>query len=345
MRRKEERAMNNSIEQLDAVVAEATQAVEQKPKSFIRVERFDNFVKNGLMMDEPKELIPHVIVENETTILFGDTGLGKSTLSMQMAIEIAQTGKKVLYVNFELSQKQFSKKYPGIGIPVTLYIANIDYTLMHDVTDQSFILAEIEKLALEYETDVIVIDNLTNLCINSKEGGEAGNIMLRLISLRMTHNWTMLILAHVPKRKPGDPLSLNDLAGSKILSNLADNVIGLNKSKLGKEKRYIIQLKYRSMPIELDYKNVQELSLTMSDGYLHFEYGGYDEERVHLPRSRDEKAELEADIVKELREPNGLSYRDIADKLGTSLGTVQRVAQGHGLSRGGGKTKAAKDKE
>lgn len=101
--------MDEQQELLDAVVAEATQAVEQKPTSFIRVERFDNYVKAGLLMEEPQELIPHVIVEHETTILFGDTGLGKSTLSMQMAIEIAKTGKNVLYVNFELSQQQFSK--------------------------------------------------------------------------------------------------------------------------------------------------------------------------------------------------------------------------------------------
>lgn len=338
----EERKMNKLVEQLDAVVAEATQAAEQKPMSFIRVERFDNFVRVGLMMEEPQELIPHVVVEHETTILFGGTGLGKSTLSMQMAIEMAAAGKKVLYVNFELSQKQFSKKYPEKEIPETLYIANIDYTLMHDVTDQSFILAEIEKLALQCEAKVIIIDNLTNLCINAKEGSEAGNVMLRLISLRMTHEWTMVILAHTPKRKASDPLSLNDLAGSKILSNLADNVIGLNLSKKGKDKRYLIQLKYRSMPIELDYKNVQELTLKMSDGYLHFEYGGYEEERVHLPRSRDEKAELEADIVKELKIPNGLSYRDIADKLGTSLGNIARVAQSHRLSRGADKKKSSK---
>ena len=157
--------------------------------------------------------------------------------------------------------------------------------------------------------------------------------MLQLVSLRMTHNWTMLILAHVPKRRPGDPLTLNDLAGSKILSNLADNVIGLNKSKKHKDMRYLIQLKYRSFSIELDYKNVQELMISTSDDWLHFEYGGYDEERAHLPRSRDEKAELERDIVKELKEPNGLSYRDIADKLGTSLSMVQRTARNNKLSR------------
>ena len=329
---------NNPVAALDDAVAQAVADLDgQKPASFIHVQDFCSYVKDGLLMAEPRELVPHILVEHETTILFGDTGLGKSTFAMQMAIDMADAGEKVLYVNFELSKQQLAKKFPEKEIPATLFIATIDYTQMHDVTDQSLILNDIEQLALQYGTTVVIIDNLTNLCINSKDGSEAGNVMLRLISLRMTHQWTMLILAHVPKRKPGDPLSLNDLAGSKILSNLADNVVGLNMSKLGRDKRYIIQLKYRSMSIELDYKNVQELTLKMSEGYLHFEYGGYDEERVHLPRSRDEKAELERDIIKELKEPNGKSYRQIADELGTSYNTVYRVAKQNNISRKGGK--------
>ncbi len=305
---------------------------DQKP-SFISVSHFNDYLEEGRRMDAPKELIRHIVVEHEVTFLFGDTGLGKSILAMQMACLMARLGKRVLYVNFELSQQQLAQRYPNYQFPDTFYIANIDYTKMHDVTEQSLILDEIQRLALELDIEVVIIDNFTNLCINSKEGSEAGNIMLQLMSLRMTHNWTMVILAHVPKRKPGDPLTLNDLAGSKILSNIADNVIGLNKSKKDKDMRYIIQLKYRSFPIELDYKNVQELQLTTSDNWLHFEYGDYDEERAHLPRSRDEKAELERDIVRELKEPNGLAYRQIADKLGTSLGTVQRTAKSYGLNR------------
>lgn len=329
----------NPLNALDAMVNNAAfiplakQAEAGEPVSFVITERFREYVKAGLGLEMPVELIPHVIVEHETTILFGDTGLGKTTLAFQYAMMMAEMGKTVFYVNFELSQQQLAKKFPDKEIPEKLYIASIDYTRMHDVTDQSQILAEIEVQALRCNCDVLIVDNLTNLCINSKEGAEAGNLMLRLISMRFTHQWTMLILAHVPKRKPADPLSLNDLAGSKILSNLADNVVGLNKSKLGKEKRYIIQLKYRSFPVELDYKNVQELTLTTSDGYLHFEHGEYAEERTHLPRSRDEKAELEHDIVKELKIPNGLSYRAIAEKLCTTLGNVQRVAKSHNLSR------------
>lgn len=323
-------------ELVDKIVSEAKAACGEpkQANSFLVIESMKDFVDKGQKMEKPTELIPHVIVEHETTILFGDTGLGKSTIALQWAIQIAETGKKVLFINFELTPQQLASKFDGKEIPENLYIASIRYDLMHDVTDQSQILGEIECKAIEIGCDIVFIDNLTNLCINSKEGGEAGNIMLQLIGLRMTHNWTMVILAHVPKRKPTDPLTINDLAGSKMISNFADNVIGINKSKLGKEKRYLIQLKYRSLPIELDYKNVQELTMTNSDGYLHFEYGSYDEERKHLPRSRDEAEELERDIAKELREPNGLSYRDIAEKLGTSLGKVQRVAKDCGLCRG-----------
>jgi hypothetical protein len=55
--------------------------------------------------------------------------------------------------------------------------------------------------------------------------------MQQLVAMRMTHNCTMLILAHTPKRKQGDPLTIDDLAGSKLLSNFADNIIGFNKSR------------------------------------------------------------------------------------------------------------------
>ena len=310
-------------------------AQQQGRDSFFNVSTLKEDLEKGRKMDPPKELIPHILVEQETTILFSGPGVGKTVLAIQIAIKLAEQGMRVLYVNFELSKQQLALRYPNKDCPDTLYHASIDYIKMHDVTDQSMILSEIERMALELNIEVIIIDNFTNLCINSKEAAEAGKNMQQLVAMRMTHKCTMLILVHVPKRKPGDPLTIDDLAGSKLLSNIADNVIGFNKSRKDKNMRYLIQLKYRSLPIELDFKNVQELTLTSSDEWLPFEYGGYDEERAHLPRSRDEKAELERDIVKELKQPNGLSYRDIADKLGTSSSKVMRVAKSNGLSRKG----------
>lgn len=341
----------DSKEKLDEFMAQETQqqtesqkqaqtlapgaAQQQGRDSFFNVSTLKEDLEKGRKMKPPKELIPHILVEHETTILFSGPGVGKTVLGTQIAFELAEQGMRALYFNFELSNQQLALRYPNKFFPNTLYHASIDYTKMHDVTGQNLILPEIERLAVERNIELIIIDNFTNLCINSKEAAEAGNIMLKLLAMRMTHNWTMLILAHTPKRKQGDPLTIDDLAGSKLLSNLADNVIGFNKSRKDKNMRYLIQLKYRSLPIELDFKNVQELTLTSSDGWLHFEYGGYDEERAHLPRSRDEKAELERDIIRELKQPNGSSYREIADKLGTSPSKVMRVAKSNNLNRKG----------
>ena len=325
---------------IDEVVKNSAANIEVALRnSFMNVQPMNSFIEEGQQLAEPKELIQNVVVEGETTILFGDTGLGKSTFAIQMGIEMAEQDKRVLYVNFELSKRQLSRRFHGKEISDNLFCVTVDYSKMLDVTDQERVLSEIESHALEHHADVIIIDNLTNLCINSKEGSEAGRVMLRLISLRMVHNWTMVVLAHVPKRNASDPITLNDLAGSKIISNMVDNVVAINRSKKDKDMRYLIQLKSRSSSIVLDSNHVQELTLSESDGYLHFEYGGFSEEFYHLPRSRDEKAELEREIVKELKELNGLSYRDIAEKLGTSLGNVQRVAKGHGLCRNKNKDK------
>ena len=74
---------------LDGAMAQAVADLDGlKPASFIHVQDFCSYVKDGLLMAEPRELVPHILVEHETTILFGDTGLGKSTFAMQMAIDM-----------------------------------------------------------------------------------------------------------------------------------------------------------------------------------------------------------------------------------------------------------------
>lgn len=180
----------DSKQKLDEVVAQSAQlqtdsqkqaqalapggAQQQGRDSFFNVSTFNEDLKKGRKMKPPKELIPHILVEHETTILFSGPGVGKTVLAIQIAIELAEQGKRVLYVNFELSQLQLALRYPNKDSPDTLYHASIDYTKMHDVTDQSMILSEIERMALELNIEVIIIDNFTNLCINSKESAEAG---------------------------------------------------------------------------------------------------------------------------------------------------------------------------
>lgn len=305
----------------------------KETKKLINVCSARDFIKQGLSMEKPNELFEYVLVEKELTILFGDTGLGKTTLAFQIAIDLAEKNHRVIYFNFELSQTQFASKYPDKAIPDNLFVANIDYSQMSDVTEQSQIIESIEQSTLESHADVIIIDNLTNLCLNVKEGSDAATVMLKLLKMRMMHQWTMLVLAHVPKRKTSDPITLNDLAGSKIVSNVADNVVAINRSKVSSATRYLIQLKYRSFPITLNYLNVLTLTIGMFDGWLSFKKGDFCEERKHLPRSRDEKAELERDIIEAVNSNPGKSYRAIANEFEVSLGCVQRVLKANGIRR------------
>lgn len=180
----------DSKEKLDEFMAQETQqqtesqkqaqtlapgaAQQQGRDSFFNVSTLKEDLEKGRKMKPPKELIPHILVEHETTILFSGPGVGKTVLAIQIAIELAEQGMRVLYVNFELSTQQLALRYPNKDSPDTLYHASIDYTKMHDVTDQSMILSEIERMALELNIEVIIIDNFTNLCINSKEAAEAG---------------------------------------------------------------------------------------------------------------------------------------------------------------------------
>ena len=118
----------------------ASGAAQQRDKpSFVNVSPFNECLEEGRKMDPPKELCPHILVEHETTILFSGPGVGKTALATQIAFELAGQGMRALIVNFELSKQQLALRYPNKEFPSTLYHAGIDYTKMHDVTDQSMI--------------------------------------------------------------------------------------------------------------------------------------------------------------------------------------------------------------
>ena len=119
----------DSKEKLDEFMAQETQqqtesqkqaqtlapgAVQQQDKpSFFNVSPFNDYRMEGLRMDPPKELCPHILVEQETTILFSGPGVGKTVLAMQIAFDLAEQGMRVLVVNFELSQQQLALRYPN----------------------------------------------------------------------------------------------------------------------------------------------------------------------------------------------------------------------------------------
>lgn len=267
--------------------------------------------------------------EGEVCCLFADSNVGKSIYAVQVAASIAQTGRKVLYFDFELSDKQFQLRYTDeqgtlYAFPPTLFRVEINKDSLCECNDfEAALICNIEQAAVATGAKVLIIDNLTYLCIASEKGDVAGSLMMRLMNLKRQYGLSMLILAHTPKRPLTNPITQNDLAGSKKLYNFFDSAFAIGRSAKDSNLRYVKQLKVRFGNYTYDADNVIVCSIEKENAYLHFRTIGFATEREHLKEPTDsDKADLVAN-VKQLS-TEGKTQREIAALLNLSPASVNR---------------------
>ena len=215
----------------------------------------------------PKRLCGNLWFEGEVCILFADTNVGKSICAVQVANNVSRGENRdvfaseasqqvVLYLDFELSDKQFQSRYSVDWKQDYLWDSkfyrvriNPQFTDFEDFEKQLFI--EIEEAIVKYNATILIVDNITYLRMQSTETGkEALPLMKHLTQMKNQFKLSLLVLAHTPKRiNPSMPLTINDLAGSKQLANFADSVFCIGKSMQGSNLRYIKQLKARSCAV------------------------------------------------------------------------------------------------
>ena len=90
---------------------------------------------------------------------------GKSILAVQIADRIARTDN-VLYLDFELSEKQFQLRYTDeYGKPYTfperLYRVSLDSDALLDADFEGTIIGSIEQMAQQTRCRIFIVDNLT----------------------------------------------------------------------------------------------------------------------------------------------------------------------------------------
>ena len=232
-------------------------------------ERMD-FAKKLVM---PKMIMGELLYEQTVTMLFAETGVGKSMLAFQIANAITKgesvlglknesSSQPILFIDFENGEKVFEKRYSEQTIiegeeiwhnhfdwdKKAYFIdpkASNEYTVpTKNATEWWF--KYIKKMAKKAGAKIIFIDNLFSLI---QEGGiestkEVKPLLKQLLDMKKTEGWTVIVIHHTPKRSSGS-LSRNDLAGSSNLSNLVDAVIGIGKSYYNEDEssRYIKQIK------------------------------------------------------------------------------------------------------
>jgi hypothetical protein len=318
------------------------------------VESGNRWMDLGEREPKAKMLLGECWHQGELCILFADTNAGKSVLAVQIGENIARaqnTGpfacdaepEKVLYVDFELSTTQFYQRYShpeqgGHTFSNNFFRAQFNPTA--DIPENfksfdDFLLAGLEYKINLVKATVLIIDNITCLRSGTESAAVALRLMNNLKHLKADHKLSILVLAHTPKRrKAAQPLSANDLHGSKLLINFADSAIAMGKSTTDKDLCYLKQIKQRNTRQCYGEDNVALCRLAQPGNFLHFTFDGHSTEQAQLQaagrhsynRSAIDREELAKCII-ELND-EGLALRAIAERLRISKSTVHNVLQG-----------------
>lgn len=151
------------------------------------------------------------LVRGSLTLISGDPGIGKSTLLLQSAENIAKKYGKVLYVSGEESEEQIKMRGDRLG-------AN---------SEQLYIISEtnveiIEEHITNMNPAFVIIDSIQTLfkvSVTSAPGSvsqvrECANSLMRI---GKTTGVPLFIVAHVTKQ--------GDLAGPRVLEHMVDTVL------------------------------------------------------------------------------------------------------------------------
>ena len=300
-----------------------------KHVGMLSIKTANKSVDDALKMPDPVDLFYGLLNEGEVACLFADSNAGKSIFAVQMADYISRY-RKVLYVDCELSEKQFQLRYTSkeMGFRYVFsdnfYRAEIDPEHICVQHYEEAIIKDIEAAALQTGSKILIIDNLTYLCNSSEKGDVAGLFMMKLIALKKKHAMTLLVISHTPKRNLSNPITQNDLAGSKKLYNFFDNVFAIGQSAKDKRIKFVKQVKVRASEYIYDSDNVIIYEITNEDGYVHFLHKGYGKESEHL-KDRTEEEDLQNNSNIMMLHKEGKSVREIADLVNKSKTTVHRI--------------------
>ena len=204
------------------------------------------------------------IVPGSVVLLAGDPGIGKSTLLLQMALNISLKGKDVLYISGEESEQQIKLR----AVRLTKNLKN-ESLFLASLTNTD----EIVQLIQETKPALVVIDSIQTMESENLTGlsGSIGQVRYaasQFIKAAKTLNVPTILVGHVTKE--------GMVAGPMILSHMVDTVLFLEGEK-NTGTRILRSLKNRFGPVDEvgifamqengmeEIKNPEQIFLTKSN--------------------------------------------------------------------------------
>jgi DNA repair protein RadA/Sms len=168
-----------------------------------------------LPIEEFARVLGGGIVPGSIVLVGGDPGIGKSTLMLQMAIEMAAQ-KRVLYVSGEESERQIKMRATRLngtkGLPQNL--------LLVTETNLEIILNHVNEI----KPDLLIVDSIQTVYLSSMDSSAGSVSQVRecssqLRELAKTSGITVFVIGHVTKE--------GTIAGPRVLEHIVDTVLYL----------------------------------------------------------------------------------------------------------------------
>jgi DNA repair protein RadA/Sms len=182
--------------------------VASKPKLLQEV-NFENLPKIVSPDEEFNRVLGGGIVPGSLVLIGGEPGIGKSTLLLQIALQI--TGPKILYVSGEESEQQIKLRADR------LKVENPNLYLLTETNTQ-----QIFKHLIELEPDVVIIDSIQTLFSDQIDSGPGSVSQIRECTVELMRyaketGVPIFLVGHITKE--------GSIAGPKVLEHLVDTVL------------------------------------------------------------------------------------------------------------------------
>lgn len=199
----------------------------------IKFQEKDRFTTGFIEMDG---VLGGGIVPGSVALLAGDPGIGKSTLLLQLALNISKEKKDVLYISGEESEQQIKLRADRLNNLknnnlLLLSLSNTDaiVNVIDEIKPRLVIIDSIQTMESE---------NLTGL---SGSVGQVRYAAMEFIKAAKRLNVPVIIVGHVTKE--------GMVAGPMVLSHMVDTVLFLEGEKFTRV-RILRSLKNRFGPVD-----------------------------------------------------------------------------------------------
>ena len=198
------------VEQRDSQAQQSFAGILSKPESLLDIsEDIEERLSTGSY--ELDRVLGGGIVKGSLVLVGGDPGIGKSTLLLQIANNIGNNGKKVLYVSGEESTAQIKLRAFRMGIRSgNIFLVSENNTQNVDI------------YVRDMKPDILVVDSIQtmyNPVITSAPGSvsQVREATLGLMKIAKQDGIATFIVGHVTKQ--------GAIAGPRVLEHMVDTVL------------------------------------------------------------------------------------------------------------------------